>query len=162
MLRDEGSTPRKAATKALIEPNGSIHGTIGGGKVEAETQRLAVEAIRTGRPMVFDFALEGGGAEDDQPICGGSMRILIDPTAAAHSAAYAGAVKAERERQRGVLLTSVRTGASPHSGARSGPAPEVAVLWLDAGCRARRHRLPRQRRRPRRARAADAGIPRPG
>ena len=66
---------------------------------------------------MFDFVLEGGGAEDDQPICGGSMRILIDPTAAAHSAAYAKAVEAERERQRGVLLTSVRTGASPHSGA---------------------------------------------
>ena len=49
VLKDEGSTPRKAATKALIEPDGSIRGTIGGGKVEAETQRLAVEAIRTGR-----------------------------------------------------------------------------------------------------------------
>jgi xanthine dehydrogenase accessory factor len=131
VLKDEGSTPRKAATKALIEPDGSIRGTIGGGKVEAETQRLAIAAIRTGRPMVFDFTLEGGGADDEQPICGGSMRILIDPTAAAHSAAYAGAVEAERLRRRGVLLTSVRTGASPHSCARSGPAPEVAVLWLD-------------------------------
>ena len=50
VLRDEGSTPRKAATKALIEPNGSIHGTIGGGKVEAETQRLAVEAIADRTP----------------------------------------------------------------------------------------------------------------
>ncbi len=130
VLKDEGSTPRKAATKALIEPDGAIRGTIGGGKVEAETQRLAVEAIRTGRPIVFDFALEGSGAEDDQPICGGSMRILIDPTAAAHSAAYAGAVKAERERRRGVLLTSVRTRALPTSSARSGPAPEVAVTWL--------------------------------
>jgi xanthine dehydrogenase accessory factor len=131
VLKDEGSTPRKAATKALIEPDGSIRGTIGGGKVEAETQRLAIAAIRTGRPMVFDFTLEGGGADDEQPICGGSMRILIDPTAAAHSAAYAGAVEAERLRRRGVLLTSVRTGALPHSSARSGPAPEVAVLWLD-------------------------------
>jgi xanthine dehydrogenase accessory factor len=120
VLRDEGSTPRKAATKALIEPGGSIHGTIGGGKVEAETQRLAVEAIRTGRPMVFDVALEGAAAEGDQPICGGSMRILIDP-AAARCAAYAEAVEAERLRRRGVLLTSVRQVASQ---------PEVAVLWF--------------------------------
>ncbi len=137
VLRDEGSTPRKAATKALIESDGSIHGTIGGGKVEAETQRLAVEAIGTGRPMVFDFALEGGGANDDQPLCGGSMRILIDPTAAVRCAAYAGAAEAERLRLRGVLLTSVRTRALPPAGAQngtehpqSGPAPEVAVLWF--------------------------------
>ena len=125
VLRDEGSTPRKAATKALIEPDGSIRGTIGGGKVEAETQRLAVEAIRTGRATVFDFALEGAGAEDDQPLCGGSMRILIDP-GAARCAAYARAVEAERLRRRGVLLTSVRTSAA----SLAGRAPEVAVLWL--------------------------------
>ena len=50
VLRDEGSTPREAGTKALIEADGSIRGTIGGGKVEAETQRLAVESIRTGAP----------------------------------------------------------------------------------------------------------------
>ncbi|MGD1000835.1 MAG: XdhC family protein [Candidatus Brocadiia bacterium] len=133
VLRDEGSTPRKAATKALIEPNGSIRGTIGGGKVEAETQRLAIEAIRTGRPVAFDFVLEGGSAEDDQPICGGSMRILIDPTAAAHAAAYAKAAEAERLRRRGVLLTSVRTSALQPSGTHVGPAPKVAVLWIAEG-----------------------------
>jgi xanthine dehydrogenase accessory factor len=137
VLKAEGSTPREAATKALLEPDGSILGTIGGGKVEAETQRLAVEAIRTGRAAVFDFTLEGGGANDDQPICGGLMRILIDPAAAAHSAAYAAVVEAERLRQRGVLLTSVRVPAFLHSRGRNGtegrhaaPAPEVAVLWL--------------------------------
>jgi xanthine dehydrogenase accessory factor len=120
VLKDEGSTPRKAGTKALIEADGSIRGTIGGGKVEAETQRLALESIRNGRPAVFDFELEGAGTEDDQPICGGSMRILIDP-AAARCVAYAEAVEAERLRRRGVLLTSVRQAAS---------APEVAVLWF--------------------------------
>lgn len=120
VLKGEGSTPREAATKALIEADGSIRGTIGGGKVEAETQRLAVESIRTGRPIVFDFALEGTGVEDDQPICGGSMRILIDP-GAGRCAAYAEAVEAERLRRRGVLLTSVRQAAS---------APEVAVFWF--------------------------------
>jgi xanthine dehydrogenase accessory factor len=120
VLKAEGSTPREAATKALIEADGSIRGTIGGGKVEAETQRLAVESIRIGRPIVFDFALEGAGAGDDQPICGGSMRILIDP-GAGRCAAYAEAVEAERLRRRGVLLTSVRQAAS---------APRVAVFWF--------------------------------
>jgi xanthine dehydrogenase accessory factor len=120
VLRSAGSTPRKAATKAIIDSSGAIRGTIGGGFVEAETQRRAVEAIRSGRPLVFDFTLEGGRAEDDQPICGGTMRILVDPTVAGQRAAYAQVVEAERCRQRGILLTSVRVA----------PSPQTEVRWL--------------------------------
>jgi xanthine dehydrogenase accessory factor len=110
ILKDTGSTPRKAGTKALIDPNGAITGTIGGGSVEAEAQRRAVEAIRSGRPLVFDFAMEGSSAAGAEPVCGGSMRILIDPTAAKNAAAYGQAVEAGRNRRSGVLLTSVRHG----------------------------------------------------
>jgi len=111
VLKDTGHTPRKAGTKALIDAGGAVTGTIGGGPVEAETQRRAAEAIRSGRPVVFDFALEGTSAKDDRPICGGNMRILIDPTAAARRDAYARAAQALRERRRGVLVTTVRIAA---------------------------------------------------
>jgi len=120
ILKDAGSTPRKAATKALIDSSGAIRGTIGGGAVEAETQRRAVEAIRAGRPLVFDFALEGTSAKDDRPICGGTLRILVDPTAARQRAAYALAAEAQRRRRRGVLVTTVRTS----------PVTQVAVQWF--------------------------------
>jgi xanthine dehydrogenase accessory factor len=143
VLRDEGSTPRKAATKAIIEADGAIRGTIGGGKVEAETQRLAVEAVRAGRPMLFDFALKGSGAEDDQPLCGGSMRILIDP-GAARCAAYAEAAEAERLRRRGVLLTSVRAGASLQVAVRWLPEEKIPADVGFPGSRAIRDALSRQ------------------
>ncbi|KPJ72402.1 MAG: hypothetical protein AMS14_07820 [Planctomycetes bacterium DG_20] len=120
VLKDIGSTPRKAGTKAIIDARGAIVGTIGGGRVEAETQRRAVAALRAARPLVFDVALEGGSAEGHQPICGGMMRILVDPTAADHRAAYAQAVEARRRRWRSVLLTTVR----------GAPRPEVAVQWF--------------------------------
>ena len=120
VLAAEGSTPRQAGTKALIDSGGEIRGTIGGGLVEAETQRRAVEAIRAKRPLVFDFVMEGAGAQDDRPICGGRMRILIDPTAAGQRAVYAQAAGARRRRERGVLLTAVRLGA----------VPRVAVAWF--------------------------------
>jgi len=122
ILKDTGHTPRKAGTKALIDAGGAITGTIGGGAIEAETQRRAVEAIRAGRPVVFDFALEGTSAKDDRPICGGSMRILVDPTAAGQRAAYTQAAEALRERRRGVLLTTVRLAA----------AVETAAQWFSA------------------------------
>ncbi len=74
ILSDSGHTPRKAGTKAIIHPDGSIDGTIGGGAVEAEAQRLAVQAIHSGNPVIFDFALTGETAAAHEPICGGQVR----------------------------------------------------------------------------------------
>ncbi len=109
VLKAEGSTPRKAGAKAVIDENGSIWGTVGGGKVEAECQRRAIEACKTKRPVIFDFYLEGAAATDDAPICGGTMRILIDPTAAKGRTTYSQVAEALQTRERGVLLTTIRT-----------------------------------------------------
>lgn len=109
ILKAHGSTPCKAGVKAVIDENGRIWGTVGGGQVEAESQRRAVQACKSKRPVVFDLHLEGASATDDAPICGGTMRILIDPTAAEDCARYAQATEALRRRERGVLLTVIRT-----------------------------------------------------
>jgi xanthine dehydrogenase accessory factor len=120
VLEAEGSTPGKAGVKAVIDEDGNIWGTIGGGQVEAECQRRAIEACRTKRPVVFDFYLEGAATTDDAPICGGTMRILIDPTAAENRVSYARAAEALQRRERGVFLTMIRTAAEP----------EVSAQWL--------------------------------
>lgn len=104
----EGSTPCKAGSRAVVLADGSILGTVGGGRVEAEAQKRAGEAIETGRPAVFDFELHGRSAAGGEPICGGRMRLLIDPTAAADRAAYAAATTARQHRERGVLVTVVQ------------------------------------------------------
>ena len=109
VLKAEGSTPRKAGVRAVIEQTGKIHGTLGGGIVEAEAQQRAVEACRTKQPVVFDMNLYGANRADDIPICGGSMRILVDPTAAKDRASCAGMAEAVRNRRRGVMLTTVCT-----------------------------------------------------
>ena len=109
VMKAEGSTPRKAGVRAIIDQTGKIHGTLGGGIVEAEAQRRAVEACRSKQPVVFDMDLYGVNRAADIPICGGSMRILLDPTAAKDRKSYAGMAEAVRNRQRGVMLTIVRT-----------------------------------------------------
>jgi xanthine dehydrogenase accessory factor len=108
-LKVEGSTPRKAGVRAIIEQSGKIYGTLGGGLVEAEAQRRAVEACRSNQPAIFDMDLYGADRTADDPICGGSMRIVIDPTAAKDRTYYAGMAEAIRKRQRGVMLTTVHT-----------------------------------------------------
>lgn len=109
VLKAEGSTPRKAGVRAIIDKTGKIYGTLGGGLVEAEAQRRAVEACRSNLPIVFDMDFYGADRTADDPICGGSMRIVIDPTMAKDRASYAGMAEAVRGRQRGVMLTTVRT-----------------------------------------------------
>jgi xanthine dehydrogenase accessory factor len=109
VLKAEGSTPRKAGVRAIIDRTGKIYGTLGGGIVEAEAQRRAVEACRSKQPVVFDMDLYGADSAADAPICGGSMRILVDPTAAKDKASYAGMADAIRKRQRGAMLTTVRS-----------------------------------------------------
>ncbi len=109
VLSAEGSTPRKAAVRAVIDETGKIWGTLGGGLVEAEAQRRAVEVCRTKRPMVFDMLLHGANRAADAPICGGAMRILLDPTPAKDRACYSHVAEATRQRRRGVMLTTVHT-----------------------------------------------------
>lgn len=109
VLKAEGSTPRKAGVRAVIDQAGKIYGTLGGGLVEAEAQRRAVEACKSKQPMVFDMELYGADRAADVPICGGSMRILVDPTAAKDRASYVGLAEAVRNRHRGVMLTTIST-----------------------------------------------------
>ena len=109
VLKAEGSTPRQAGVRAVIDWAGKIWDTIGGGVVEAEAQRLAIEACRSKQPMVFDLQLQGAKRTDETPICGGMMRILVDPTAEKDRACYAQVAEAIRLRQRGVILTTACT-----------------------------------------------------
>lgn len=120
VLRDAGSTPRKAGTRAIVDAAGNIRGTIGGGLLESDARRMAVDSIGTGRPTVFDFPFSGESARGDDPVCGGTMRVLVDPTVREHDA-YGRADAALRARRRGTLLTVVA----------GGTEPRVAVRWLD-------------------------------
>ncbi|MBM3476306.1 MAG: XdhC family protein, partial [Armatimonadetes bacterium] len=110
VLSAEGSTPREAGVRALVEADGRIHGTVGGGVLEAEAQRAAVEACRSGEPAVLAIDLTGDEAAGLEPICGGAVRVLVDPTARKDAEAYRAAAQAQGERRRGSLVTCVREG----------------------------------------------------
>ena len=123
VLSAQGSTPREAGVKAIVDEDGRITGTVGGGIVEAETRRAGTEVCRSGQPAILEVELEGASAGDREPICGGNMRVLVDPTGAKDRAAYASAADARRGRRRGILLTAVRTG----------PTVETQVSWHPEG-----------------------------
>ena len=127
VLSAEGSAPREAGTKALVDAEGRILGTVGGGLIEAEAQRAAVEACRSGRAAVLGFTMSGEAATGCEPICGGAMRLLVDPTARKDAAAYSAAAAAASERRRGLLVTVVRGGAPAETEVTWHPEDEVAA-----------------------------------
>ena len=101
----EGSTPRKAGARAIITHKGKIYGTIGGGAVESQTQNRAVESCKSKKLDIFEFELQGSDREGETPICGGSMRILIDPFIQKQKDCFKQLAEAIKNRKKGVMLT---------------------------------------------------------
>ena len=79
ILNTHGSTPRKAGTTMIVHPDGSIFGTIGGGRAENEIRLSAVDALKkkeTFRRIYVD--LNDDLAVKEGMVCGGNMDVLIE------------------------------------------------------------------------------------
>lgn len=77
----KGSSPQKLGAKAIFHADRRIQGTLGGGCLEAEAQRLALQSLRDGRPQTFDLVLDHDFGWDDGLICGGKVSGVILPNA---------------------------------------------------------------------------------
>lgn len=75
----EGSTPRGVGARMIVKEDGDIIGTIGGGSVEGEAVKLALQAIKNNEILKKDFDLGFDKASESGLICGGRQTILIEP-----------------------------------------------------------------------------------
>ena len=77
----QGSAPRKAGTKMAVFPDGTIAGTIGGGSGEARAIQAALDLLarRAVRPEMIHEIMLAGPDDRDRMVCGGEMRILLEP-----------------------------------------------------------------------------------
>lgn len=73
-----GSTPRSSGSKMVVRSDGSIIGTIGGGRLEADVIARAAEVFRSRRHAFQRFDLTGEDAAGMAMICGGQGEILLD------------------------------------------------------------------------------------
>lgn len=87
ILSTKGSTPRKVGSKMLIDPDGEHVGTIGGGCGEGEVIDAALEVIRTGVPRAVQVELTDDILSWSPSVCGGVMRVLVEPMGPATTAA---------------------------------------------------------------------------
>jgi xanthine dehydrogenase accessory factor len=70
-----GSTPQKTGAKMLVKADGGTVGTVGGGEVEAQVIRAALDVIREGAPRLLHLDLtEAAGY-----LCGGRLQVYLEP-----------------------------------------------------------------------------------
>lgn len=78
VVATQGSMPRHSGSKMLVQADGSIIGTIGGGAMEARVIAEALAAISDGRTRLKTYTLNN--LEDGDPgVCGGTAQIFIEP-----------------------------------------------------------------------------------
>lgn len=75
VVAHSGSSPRKSGAKMLVRGDGSSLGSVGGGRVEAETIEAALNALVAGETWTLEYVLN----EEHGFACGGSMSVFVEP-----------------------------------------------------------------------------------
>jgi xanthine dehydrogenase accessory factor len=75
VVETAGSAPQKTGARLLVLDDGTIQGTVGGGRFEWEIMRAAREALAEGVPRLIRYNL----TKDLGMACGGSMSAFVEP-----------------------------------------------------------------------------------
>lgn len=75
IVSDRGSAPRGAGSQMLVGPEGRIVGTIGGGAVEANSERLALQQLQHKTSCCQEFQLHTNARDNIGMVCGGDVRV---------------------------------------------------------------------------------------
>jgi xanthine dehydrogenase accessory factor len=112
IIKHAGSTPRSVGSKMFVRRDGSVIGSIGGGLVEFEMQKLAREIFTTGKAHIETVDLSGEeAATTDMMICGGRLEILLEYLSAEpeDGKAFRKLVTAMQETKKGYLIKTLDT-----------------------------------------------------
>lgn len=82
VVRADGSCPREVGARMLVEADGRILGTVGGGKFEALVIAEAQRCLRERTAVLREYPLHEGAADSFGAICGGSVAVFIEPVGA--------------------------------------------------------------------------------
>jgi xanthine dehydrogenase accessory factor len=69
-------TPQKAGAKMVVLSDGTLAGTIGGGRNEKAAKEECLRALKSGKPAMVTYDFFGG---EGQSVCGGQIKVFIEP-----------------------------------------------------------------------------------
>ncbi len=79
VVESTGSTPSVPGAKMVVYENGSIEGTIGGGALEKKAIEDGLNAIKNHQCRFIERKLTNQDAEDLGMVCGGQVKLFIEP-----------------------------------------------------------------------------------
>jgi len=128
VVGSRGSTPQERGAKMLVLPDGKLVGTLGGGCVEAEVRRKALELISSNTSKLLEFHLDHDYGWDDGLICGGVMEIVVEVLDASKTAELR-ALRDELASDRGgtMRLAYTQGEACKHYVEELGPPPMLVI-----------------------------------
>ncbi|NMM62481.1 XdhC family protein [Clostridium sp. P21] len=112
-----GSAPRTAGAKMIVHKDGSIIGTIGGGRLEANAIKFAVQAFESKETSMKPFDLTSEDVDAMDMICGGKGEVLIDFIDANNEnnkVVYEAARKIQKNREKAWFITVLDNGSDEH------------------------------------------------
>lgn len=77
IIASSGSAPRGAGARMLVNQNGRIYGTIGGGAVEYKSEQLAAEVLKEKESRLKKYRLHSNEVEDLGMVCGGDVDVYF-------------------------------------------------------------------------------------
>ena len=78
IVRSSGSTPRTSGARMLIQADGTLTGTIGGGAIEAACQKKAQEIFDLPDSYAeVNFSMTASTLADGGMVCGGTASVLL-------------------------------------------------------------------------------------
>lgn len=75
VTKTTGSTPRKQGAKMIVLPDGSFHGSVGGGVPEYYVLKEAMDCLQQAHSRLAEVPLQ---KQEEFPACGGTMEIYME------------------------------------------------------------------------------------
>jgi len=101
------STPQIPGASALFSMEGLLTGTVGGGILEADTQKRVFRALKERSSCIYEFDLKGDIVSKDEAICGGEVMILVDAHPEKHINTFLSMQQSLVGRRPGILATTI-------------------------------------------------------
>ena len=76
-----GSAPQPAGSKLVINADGRFEGSVSGGCVEGAVVFEAQSVIENGKSKLLSFGVSNDDARSLGLVCGGSIRVYVEPLA---------------------------------------------------------------------------------
>lgn len=108
VVESSGSAPRKAGARMLLREDGSILGSVGGGRVEQEALAVGRQVLADGQPRTLALEL----TPEHGMVCGGRVLLYLEPLSGATQlviigAGHVGQALARAARPAGFAVTLV-------------------------------------------------------